>query len=87
LGERQNSPYVLKGLAEIAAAEGKYNRAALLLGAMDALCRELDFYLWADDARTYIEQLESVRTRISPPPLNESGMTAYNSLSNKSSPA
>lgn len=64
LGERQNTPYVLQGLAEIAAAQGEYARSAHLLGAMETLCEALNFRLWGEDATRHAEQVARVRAAL-----------------------
>jgi non-specific serine/threonine protein kinase len=64
LGYREIIAYCLEGLGELALARDDVGRAALLVGAGNALFGELGIALAADDAETYERALATLRVRL-----------------------
>jgi tetratricopeptide (TPR) repeat protein len=64
LGYREMIAYGLEGSAELDTALGHDERAALLLGAADALFEELGVALQDDDRETYERVVEELRARL-----------------------
>jgi tetratricopeptide (TPR) repeat protein len=66
LGEKPNQPYVLEGLADLEAAEGRPERAVSLYAAVENLCATTRISLYGDDQRQHEQAVQTLRQQLTP---------------------